>query len=431
MSRYELTFPATITVLRGGEATRHLAPWSGGSLLQDLLAGEEGFLAHVDALPPAPSFVGSNAVVSIDVDARRLRIERDFHDLDRAPALRRAYQRAFGMAWAGWELVEREPRAAVRVSMPLLRALPDGAPGIAWITHVAADGATRDVDVGVRVEEALSLGPSLVEALARRPEVVLTREAARVDGVVVAPCSGGALVDERRRRIEVWWGAPTATRWAMTEPLARLWPGATIVAHDLGLPGQIAGSGRDPTAVRVDDGEADALLDHVLHVERWFDPTELQARALAALERLEAAGVPIAIPTAARAQTRPGAPTVAPAPPGARPLHAGAPELHHLVRAIHALDAGLARGDGSDALRPTRLLGPPAWVVIVDHTIERELDRPGRVRLLRYLAPLLKLDASAADDDAFLAGVREAIDDRARRAPPFTRFFGWDSGPTS
>ncbi|MCA9638329.1 MAG: hypothetical protein KC420_20005, partial [Myxococcales bacterium] len=68
---------------------------------------------------------------------------------------------------------------------------------------------------------------------------------------------------------------------------------------------------------------------------------------------------------------------------------------------------------------------------IVDHTIERELDRPARLRLVRWLAPQLRLDIAAADDDALLAGVREALLERARRAPPYTRFFGWDTEPTS
>ncbi|MCB9567764.1 MAG: hypothetical protein H6710_11235 [Myxococcales bacterium] len=97
-----------------------------------------------------------------------------------------------------------EGRRGVDVAPP--RA-PGGAPGRAWITHVAADGATRDVDVGVDVEEALSLGPPLREALAGRPAVALAREAAIIDGVAQAPCSSGALVDDRRRRIEVWWSA--------------------------------------------------------------------------------------------------------------------------------------------------------------------------------------------------------------------------------
>ncbi|MCB9702421.1 MAG: hypothetical protein H6711_11040 [Myxococcales bacterium] len=434
MARFELTFPATITILRGGEATPHLAPWSGGALLQDLLAGERSFLAHVDALPPAPAFVACEARATIDVDARRLSIERDVGDLERAPALRRAYRRALCAAWPGWEWVEREPLRGAAVSMSLLRALPEGAPGRAWITHVAADGATRDVDVGVDVEEALSLGPPLREALAGRPAVALAREAAIIDGLAQAPCSSGALVDDRRRRIEVWWSAPTATRRAVIEPLARLWPGMTVVVHDLGLPGQIAGSGRDPAAVRVDDAEAEALLDHVLRVERWFDPTELQARALAALGHLEAAGVPVVIPAAARARTRPSArldDPRAPSPPRERPLPLRAPELHRLVREIHELDAALARGQGADGLRPSTFWGPPAWVAIVDHSIERELDRPARLRLVRWLAPQLRLDIAAADDDALLAGAREALLERARRAPPYTRFFGWDTEPTS
>ncbi|MEZ4452697.1 MAG: hypothetical protein R3B09_24770 [Nannocystaceae bacterium] len=431
MSRFDLTFPAEITVVRGGEATTRLAPWSGGSLLVDLLVGARSFLDHVDALPLAPPHLLAVARATIDVDARRLRIPRDFVGLDRAPALRRAYARALASAWPGWDLVDREPAPPTEawVSMTLLRQLPEGGGSRAWITHVAADGAIRDVDLDVPVEEALSLGPALREAIAERPTIALAREAAIVDGVVAAPCRGGALVDDRRRRIEVWWSAPTRGAWASIGPLARLWPGYAAIAHDHGLPAQIAGSGRDPATVAVDDAEADALLAHLLQVERWVDPVALQAWALAPLDRARAAGVPITIPAEARARPRPTDAPPVPSPPPDRPLAGDMPEALRLADAIRSVDVALADGDPPDRL-PRIFIGPALWLALLDRAIEEQLDPSARARLLRWLAPRIKIDAPD-DDDALLGRVRADLDRRARAAPPFTRLFGWDTGPTS
>ncbi|MEZ4428117.1 MAG: hypothetical protein R3A51_10575 [Nannocystaceae bacterium] len=418
MSRFRLGYPALVTVRRAGESAARVDPFAGGSLVADLLCGEEAVLEHLEALSPAPPRVFPVAEVRVDVDARALRIVRSGCELDELPALRRAYLRALARAWPGWSVADDWPPrlATSQVSVTLLRSLPEAGAASTLITRRDAAGA-RDVLVRVPVEEALSLGPSLRAALAERESTTPARELSFEEGVIRAPYQGGALIDDVRGRVEVWWSAPTARRVAALAVLARLWPDHDVLAHDEGLGRQLAGSGRAPTSVAVTDDDAAALLRHHLYVERFVDPIDLHARALATVARLRAAGVAIEPPADWRA-SRPRGALEVPTPPVRRLLRGAPPNLLRLARALVDVDDALARGDTPTSGLATPLFGPPAWLAVVLDELERRLDPAAAGRVSEYLAGRWRLgpipDAPPSRVDRLRAAIHRTLRERGQ-----------------
>ncbi len=437
MTRFRLTLPALLTVVCDGRSITRISPWGGGALAQDLLLGHDALLDHIEQLQDAaPEHrFGVRASATIDVDARRLRLFGDPGGIDGIPPLRRAYVRALSQAWPRWDVAERLPPPPSNpwVSMIMPRRLPPPGPTRAVLTHVSADGAVRDVGVPLPVEEALSLGPPLREALARHPTFALGPEARLDGGTIVTPCTSGALIDDHRGTVEVWWSEPTPTRWATIGPLGRLWPDHVVTAHDRGLPHQVGASGRAPATVELDDDRIRALLHHRLFAERWFDPVDLRRRVLASLRTLEEAGVPVDVPEYVRPGPRPAGihplRDAAEPPPGDAPtLPPWTSALLHLESAIQQVDRALRQDIEPPSRASARLHGPPVWCALAFDEVTRQLNPEGVARLARWLAPRCRVESLSGASDGLTdhqvaERLREALYTRAREAPGFEGSF--------
>lgn len=421
---FTLEYPAAVTVHRGGTSVTGIDSWGGGSLLVDLLLGPDAMLEYADALMPAPEYL-AEAVAEIDVDARRLSITRDPAWLAERPALRRTHRRLLQRAWPGWEVDDLPPPPPSNpwVHLRLPGELPESAPTSAVLTIVKADGTVRDVGVGIPAEEALAFGPALDEVLADRPTFALGPEAWLQDGRVAVSCTSGALIDHRAHRISLWWGAPRSAQWATVTPLARLWPGYQVQAHHRGLPGQLEDSGRAPHGVKLDDAEAEALLRHRLDTECGADPVQLRARVLGALEAARAAGVEFEIPARLEHDPRPpGAPPRRLAEPR-WPLPPQAAAMRRLAAAIRQLDDSLGQAQPPPPQARMLMFGPPLWMTVVLHELERMLPPISVARVLRHLVGhnrFLKPLGDAQSDDALIERARELLYERARQSPSTT-----------
>ncbi|WP_329257451.1 hypothetical protein OG417_18825 [Actinoallomurus sp. NBC_01490] len=97
-----------------------------------------------------------------------------------------------------------------------------------------SDGQVRDFSTLWSIDRVMTVGADLVTALRSAPGTTLPR---------VEHVRGGALIDVAAR---------TVTAWPLPHPgpgAAEHWPGWRVTWSDLGLPGQVAATGRDPAAV--------------------------------------------------------------------------------------------------------------------------------------------------------------------------------------
>ncbi|KAB2375403.1 hypothetical protein [Actinomadura montaniterrae] len=149
------------------------------------------------------------------------------------------------------------------------------------------DGVVRDFSTMYRIADVLRSGAELVPALESAPGTSLPR---------VEHVRSGALIDVQTRTVTAWPVQPLRA-----EDHAERWPGWQVTWTDLGLPGQVAATGRDPVAVAQTPAhlarEAAALVgasDQVAQVQQGLEEHIAQVRGEGAeiLAQAERAPVP-------------------------------------------------------------------------------------------------------------------------------------------
>ncbi|MCA9689865.1 MAG: hypothetical protein R3A51_10580 [Nannocystaceae bacterium] len=278
--------------------------WGGYRLLRDLLHGPEAFLAYVVTRRPADElYYGDavDAVALIDTERKALRFwGGDNLNIESSPPLRRAYLTALGRRWPGWEVLWA-PGGIYELADALERPLPEPA-----AFHVAAllddalardDGqpatvitllddarVVHDRSAGLRVEQLLTLGPTLVCEALSRPPASLPRERLPDPDDDDARGHGGLILDARARVVECWWSYPSPTRVTALPLLARFWPGWTVSLAADGLVRHVDRTGRPRARVELPVAEVAQALE-----ARLFTPdVDLVGEARAAFDDLAA-----------------------------------------------------------------------------------------------------------------------------------------------